>query len=61
MLFFPAFNSYLMDDVNGVFHSFLILYFFKEKNYVLMSSSVRTEKKVCFHLVEKVVVIHRGE
>ena len=50
-----------MDDVNGVFHSFLILYFFKEKNYVLMSSSVRTEKKVCFHLVEKVVVIHRGE
>ena len=26
-----------------------------------MSSSVCTEKKTCFHLVEKVVVIHRGE
>ena len=31
MLFSPAFNSYLMDDVNGVFHSLLILCFFKEK------------------------------
>ena len=26
-----------------------------------MSSSVCTEKKTCFHLVEKVVIIHRGD